>query len=833
MELSNLPIIDIKKDILETLLQNNRLIIKSPTGSGKSTQVPQFILDSKMYDGKILVLQPRRIAAKMLCSRVSEERGCNMGTEIGFLTRYEKSVSDLTRIVYITEGILPRLLMTDKTLKDVSVIIFDEFHERSVTVDFALALTKNLQETVRPDLKMIIMSATIETGFIKEYLPGVQQVTSSGRMYPVNIEYSPVNPETEIWDAAAAALKDFFRKNIDGDILIFMPGISEIRKTAATIKKIKTAETIQVLMLYGDLPLHKQQEVLRKTDKRKVIISTNVAETSLTISGVRHVIDSGLCRCSHYDESKGLNSLFIEKIAMDSADQRAGRAGREGSGTCIRLWSYTDQTKRPQRTTPEIFRIDLSEIVLQMIALGHTDVDTFDWLEHPGTERFKAAGMFLFIIGVITEKNELTPEGKLVASLPMHPRLAKLIVECEKRGVVRTGAFVAAILSERPVYFGHPDLPEEISRNSNQNDFYLTAMIIDKIIQSNYDNQTVESFNASISSIKQLLQSIAFYLQVCRKQKMHTRNKSDDPDALAKALLSAYTDRVARKRDSGSLFYVLPDEKTVELTKSSCAKKSEYIVATTIRTIETRKGEIKTLITNACGINKYWIKELFPDGCQTGKEFVWNSIKQEVEHWESEICMGIVLSKNLRDHPDPEGCGIVLANEVIGKKMKLSGWNSEVKEFLTRFQRVADRHTGLFKLTYQVIERACIQNLCKNEIRYKSVKDKPVLPYVKDLFTSEELGYIDRFAPEYYFGGQQKFRLQYSSPDKAPVLRGKLQDLIEIKTNPFIDSAPVTIEILDPENRCLCKTQNISLFWEKEYPALLSKLKKKYPKIFT
>ncbi|HMD68350.1 MAG TPA: DEAD/DEAH box helicase, partial [Chitinivibrionales bacterium] len=309
-----LPIYDCAKDILAALRERKSLIVRAPTGSGKSTQVPQMMLDSGLFSGQILVLQPRRLAARMLAARVAEERGSALGAEIGFQTRFETLVSPETRVRFITEGILPRMLLSNRDLSGVSAVVFDEFHERSLATDVGLALVKDLQAVSRMDLCMIVMSATIDVAPVAAYLGSPAIIESAGRVFPIDMRYSSSMPsvKTAVWDMAASAASSLIAAGAEGDILVFMPGAYEIRRTVDALERSVRSESVAVMPLYGDLPADRQRRVMEHLTRRKIIVATNIAETSLTIPGVRQVIDSGLARISRYDPGRGFNTLFTE-----------------------------------------------------------------------------------------------------------------------------------------------------------------------------------------------------------------------------------------------------------------------------------------------------------------------------------------------------------------------------------------------------------------------------------------------------------------------------------------------------------------------------------------
>ncbi len=409
-----LPIYEIESDIVTSLKATKRLILQAPTGSGKSTQVPQMLLKHGLLgSGQVVILQPRRLAARLLASRVARELGVELGREVGYQVRFENCVSAATRIKFETEGILLRQLIQDPALRGIQAVIFDEFHERHLYGDITLARALDIQEQHRPDLLIAVMSATLDAGALEEYLSQVRRgglhepqissegnsgrrgtppseffcsvLRSEGRVFPVDIGYLPrrsgPNPPP-VWDLAADAFADFVRSGERGDVLVFMPGGFEIHQTIEAIRHTPESKGYILLPLHGELSPRDQDAAVARYEQPKVVVATNVAETSITIDGVRLVIDSGLARIPRYDANRGINTLLVEKISQASAEQRAGRAGRTAPGRCLRLWSRPEHDERAPRELPEIKRLDLAEVVLTLKAAGVGDLRQFRWLEN-------------------------------------------------------------------------------------------------------------------------------------------------------------------------------------------------------------------------------------------------------------------------------------------------------------------------------------------------------------------------------------------------------------------------------------------------------------------
>jgi ATP-dependent helicase HrpB len=400
-----LPIYEIEQEIVSRLRQNRRLVLQAPTGSGKSTQVPQMLLQHGFLEGgEVVVLQPRRLAARLLAARVAREREVELGKEVGYQVRFERVAGPETKIRYVTEGVLLRQMLQNPTLNGVQAVILDEFHERHLYGDITLAQVLELQEKSRPDLLIIVMSATLQAGMLERYLEPCSLLTSEGRTYPVEIDYWPTKKgqnDTPVWELAAEAFEKHVESGGTGDVLVFMPGSYEIHQTIGAIGRSPQARGYVLLPLHGELPPAEQDAAVARYEQPKVVVSTNVAETSLTIEGVRLVIDSGLARIPRYDADRGINTLLIEKISRAAADQRSGRAGRTGPGRCMRLWSSQEHWDRPEHELPEVKRLDLAEVVLTLKAAGVEDLRQFRWLEAPAEPALQHAVELLTDLGAL------------------------------------------------------------------------------------------------------------------------------------------------------------------------------------------------------------------------------------------------------------------------------------------------------------------------------------------------------------------------------------------------------------------------------------------------
>jgi ATP-dependent helicase HrpB len=831
--MNDLPILELRETIVGALRKDKCLIVRAPTGSGKSTQVPQMLLDADICAGRILVLQPRRLAARMLAERIAEERGCELGGKIGFQTRFESQVSDQTRICFITEGILPRLLLHQRDLSDVSAIIFDEFHERSLACDIGLALALDLQRQRRPDLKLIVMSATIDVEPLKAYLRETAVIDAAGRLFPIDLRYSAAPSTVPVWERAATAVRELIREGAAGDVVVFMPGVYEIRRTVETIERSVHGEPLTVLPLYGDLPAQRQHQVMQPLDRRKIIVATNIAETSLTIPGVRHVIDSGLARVNRYDSGRGFNTLYIEPISTDSADQRAGRAGREDAGICIRLWSQAQQGGRSRRTTPEVLRVDLAETVLSLHQLDYASPELFPWFEKPTETALQAGQELLLLLGALDADGHITETGQLMAGLPMHPRLARLLLEAGKRGAARLATFAAALLSERSALAGKPDYPEEAHRHEIASDFYGQYLLLEKISKSDFDPQVCTRYAVNASAGRAILRTQALYLTYCRRLGFHTRDSESAPQALALALLLAYPDHLAVRQDRGTLLCRLRDNRRGELAKASLARSADLLVTADIREIRNSAHELKTLLTLATEIRQEWLHEFFADQWTSEASLAWNPSTQAVESRSRTWCLGVLLEEKNGAPADPLQVASLLAETIIQKELKIATWDQGVEDWINRIRWVAGQFPEHNLPAFTEEERRLVVHaLCEGESRYDRVKNKPVLPLLQELLTYEQSRFVESMAPAVIIMPTgRKMRVEYQ-PGAAPRGRARIQDLYDLKATPRVAGgrAGVLIEVLAPNNRPVQITEDLARFWEVHYPEVKKALSRRYPR---
>jgi len=453
--MQRLPIDALLSDVIESLRRAPSLVVEAPPGAGKTTRVPPAVLDAgRAGAGDVLVLEPRRLAARMAARRVAEERGERLGETVGYQIRFEEVASARTRLRFLTEGVLTRRLLTDPRLEGVACVFLDEFHERHLQADLALALLRRLQRGARPDLKLIVMSATLDAGEVARYLDDCAVLRSEGRRFEVKVEHLARHDERPLELQVEAAVRRLLAEGLDGDVLVFLPGAASIRRAQEACAAVAAEAEMLVMPLHGELPAAEQDAAVRPASRRKLILSTNVAETSVTIEGVAAVVDSGLARVAGHSPWSGLPVLRVSRVSRASAVQRAGRAGRTREGRCLRLYTAQDFNARPAHETPEVQRLDLAESALELRAAGVRDLEGFDWFEAPSPDSLRAADTLLRRLGATDDEGRVTETGRLMLRFPLHPRLARIVVEAESRGVGREACTIAALISERDIRAG-------------------------------------------------------------------------------------------------------------------------------------------------------------------------------------------------------------------------------------------------------------------------------------------------------------------------------------------------------------------------------------------
>jgi len=849
-----LPVYELESGLVAALREHGRVIVQAPTGSGKSTQIPQMLLRHGLLGakGEVVVLQPRRLAARMLARRVAEEAGTRLGETVGYQIRLESRVSERTRIRFVTEGILLRQMSFDPRLPGVAAVIFDEFHERHLHGDISLARALQIQRTTRPDLRIVVMSATLETARLESYLAPAATLVSQGRSFPVRVEYLPraVDFEREpVWEAAARECERIAART-DGDLLVFMPGAYEISRTLQALDASRALRGFALLPLHGELPVEQQDRAVARCAERKIIVSTNVAETSLTIDGVTAVVDSGLARVARFDPHRGINTLLVEKISAASADQRAGRAGRTAPGVAVRLWTESEHARRPAQELPEVRRLDLAEVVLTLKAAGVDDVAAFPWLEAPEPRALERAEELLTDLvalepveepadGARARGGRITETGRRMLRFPVHPRYARMFLAAQERGCVRPVALMAALTQGRSFLLRGVDrrteeLREEVLGEEQASDFFLLMRAWRHAEKERFDLEACRRLGIHAQAARQVGPLFAQFLEIAEGEGLDASERPYRDDDVRKCVLAGFSDHVARRLDAGTLRCEIVHRRRGMLARESAVAKAPLLVAAEISEIGGRGGEVTVLLSLATAIEESWLGELFPGGVVETKGVAYDEQTRRVIARRERCFRDLVLEAKVGgDDVPPDAAARLLAREVLAGRMRLEAWDEAVEQWITRVNRLAEWFPELEVTPITEADRATlVEQVCYGEAGYRGIKDKPVMPVLREWLTAEQFAVLDDYLPErLVMGNGRRSRLTYHQ-EGPPVLSARIQELYGIDGRFAVGHGrvPVKIEVLAPNQRPIQVTDDLSAFWRDMYPKVKAELSRRYPR---
>ena len=832
-----LPILDQRDSVVSSLKDAGRLVVTAPTGSGKSTQLPQALADSGFWPGQVLVLEPRRMAARMLARRVAEERGTRVGEEVGYRVRFESMVSAGTRIVFVTEGLLLRQLLSDPELPGVSALVFDEFHERNLAGDVSLALAKFLTESSRPDLALLVTSATLEAKPLCTYLGGCPLVEVEGRLHPVEVSYFGGEREVPVWDRAAKQVAALVAET-EGDFLVFMPGAYEIRRTLSALERLPRLRGFELLPLYGELSPDRQDAALLPGVRRKVVVATNVAETSLTIEGVRVVVDSGVAKVARYDSRRGINVLLPEPISRDSAKQRAGRAGRTAPGRCLRLWSEKEHEGRAEARTPEVKRVDLSETCLALRAAGK-DFLSLDWFEPPEEEALDRAEELLAVLGAIDGAGELTERGRAMSAFPVHPRHARALVEARERACMPVVALALALAQDRSILLPLKDKRREVQREDLfdaspgelESDFFRLVRAWSYAAEHNFRASDCADLGIHAGRCREAAKLARRFTSAAGLE--DDSDLACEPEAFAKCMLAAFPEHVGKRRSRGMLTYALANGKNAELRRNSAARDADLVVAAELGEMQAR-GKVGLLLGLVTEIREEWLKETFPKALVRRDETYFDEHARTVARRTALVFGELVLREELTGDPTPEEAARALAEEILSGRLRPKKWNSEAERFVARLQFAAKHCPELEVEPFDAEARRLLwEQFCLGEKTWRPLRNKEVLPLLKEWLSPEQAAALEVMAPEATTvpGRKRPIPLRYE-PEGEATLAATVQELYDLRETPVIGGGryPLRVEILAPNRRPVQVTRDLASFWERSYAEVKRDLAGRYPK---
>ena len=846
-----LPIDSLLPEIIESLRDSSRLVIEAPPGAGKTTRIPPALLDSGLAaEGEILILEPRRIAARLAARQVAGERGESLGESTGYEVRFEKATGARTRLKYVTEGILTRRLLSDPQLGGVSVVVLDEFHERHLEADFALALLKRLQQASRPELRIVAMSATLNAAPIAGFLGDCRVLRSEGRRFEVGIEHLSRPDDRPLAAQVEGAVRRLLGEGLDGDVLVFLPGAAEIRRAAEACAPLAAQFDLLVLPLHGELSLAEQDRAVRPAERRKIILSTNVAESSVTIEGVVAVVDSGLARVAEHSRWSGLPVFSVTRISRASAVQRAGRAGRMRAGRALRLYTAQDFAARADYEVPEILRADLAATALELHALGIADLNRLDWFEAPPAHALEQADALLSKLGALDAERRVTVTGRRMLQLPLHPRLARVVIEAGARGVGRAGCAVAALLSERDIrarqtFSTSPAAAGGRAKAHGKSDLLDLLDLFTEAAQKEFAPESLRRLNLNPKAVESVERVRRQLERLPGHAKDRRTPRADEETELLISILAGYPDRVARRRKlsdktpGDNLELALAGGGSATLAPESLVRAEEFLVAVEA---EERRGKnftrgTSTLVRLASAIEPEWLLDLFAERIRETSYVEWNAAAERVETVERLMYEELTLDESRKS----AGAGEVVAG-VLAEAALSAGFEDLIdQEMLGRFlaqvevTRQACPELDLPHLD-EADARAAVVSLCAGRSSFAELRAAArgggLLQVLRARLSAEQARALARMAPERATLTRGRMvRINYER-FKAPWIASRLQDFFGMKEAPRIAGGrvPLVLHLLAPNGRAVQVTTDLNGFWVRHYAQLRRELGRRYPR---
>lgn len=809
--------------LLASLRGQPNLVLAAAPGSGKTTRVAPALLDAPWLRGRVLLLQPRRLAARAAAQRIAEERGWRVGGRVGFQVRFERRVSEETELEVITEGLLTRRLQADPFLSGVGAVILDEFHERSVHVDLGLALLREVQRA-REELRIVVMSATLESQPVAMFLGGCPALALESSLHPVEIVYSKSSSRADSAAIARATVRALLERPA-GDVLVFLPGVGEIRRVRERLGAESALAGVDLVPLYGGLSGAEQDRALRAGQRRRVVLSTNVAETSVTVQGVSTVVDSGMARLPRFDPRSGMDRLELVPISMASAAQRAGRAGRLGPGRVYRLWTEAEQASRPKETPAEIRRIDLAGVVLELRAWG-TDPGSFQWFEAPPAGALASAEALLVRLGALdTTTRAITELGRAIVALPLHPRLGRLLLAAATAGCLREGAAIAALLSERDLLSvrathgaSAPDLP------SGNSDVLMRLELLGLAEREGFRHGAglfaeidLHAARAVARARDDLLAQLAPRL----RHGLEPRARAAAEETLLRLLLAAYPDRVVRRRDAAGPRGVMVGGRGVVLDRQSIVREARFFVAPLLD----GRGPDAT-VRLASAIDPSWLNSRAEDHCS------FDPASGRVIATRRVLFEDLVLDEQPRS-PHAEEAATRLAEHASRDPLAALEPDEPTLSFLARVRWLAGQMPELELPADEAIwVRGLLPTLCAGKSKLAELRAEPLRRWLEGSLTAAQRRSLERLAPERLrVPSGRQVTLTY--PEQGPpVLSVKLQELFGLADTPTVagGATPVLLELLAPNGRPVQRTRDLRSFWDRTYAEVRKELRQRYPR---
>ncbi|THJ24773.1 MAG: ATP-dependent helicase HrpB [Nitrospira sp. CG24E] len=820
--MSRLPIEDVLPALRHALTEGRNTLLTAAPGAGKTTRVPLALLDAPWLGGmKLLMLEPRRLAARAAAHRMASTLGESVGETVGYRMRLDTKVGPKTRIEVVTEGILARLLQNDPALSAYAIVLFDEFHERSLQADTGLALCLESQRLFRPDLRLLVMSATLDCGPVSELLGQAPTIVCEGRMFPVETRYLDQPLSGHLDTAVVQSIKRSLAQD-QGSLLVFLPGMPEIRRVERKLLDLNLGQKILIAPLHGDLPQEAQDRAISPTQPgtRKIVLATSIAETSLTIDGVHVVIDAGLLRVPRFDPRSGLTRLETIRVTQDSAEQRRGRAGRLEPGICSRLWTSAEQQSMAPRRPPEILDTDLAPLLLELALWGTANPAELSWLTPPPPGAVAQAKALLIDLGALNAEGQITVHGRQMAELPLHPRLAHMLLKAEPLRLRNLACELAALLSERDILRGP----------SGWHNADLRLRL--DVLHGTHDHATDATVDRSAAQRVKRTADL-WQRQLSQQPNKKQAEKQEDLYSVGLLLALAYPDRIAQRQRGTDARYLMANGRGALFARPDPLGSEDYLVIADLD-----GGTQWARIDLAAPIQLSDLETLFADKVQVIDEVLWDDTKQMVRATRQRRLGSLVLSEQGLSKPDASMISTALLQGISRAGLDKLAWTPELRQwrarvaFLRRIDGEESRWPDLSDEALLLTLDDWLGPFLSGLTTLDRVMRLDLTQPLHRLLTWEQQRQLERWAPTHLtVPSGSNVRVEYETPD-LPILAVRLQEMFGCKDTPrLVDGKiPVMLHLLSPARRPVQITQDLSSFWKFTYVEVKKELRGRYPK---
>ncbi len=824
-----LPVDQIIPQLVQDLQQHGSVVLRAATGAGKTTRVPPAVAAAAPDSGqKLILLEPRRVAARAAATRMAQEKSESTGASVGYRVRFEECCSGHTRILAVTEGILLRQIQADPYLESIHTVIIDEFHERRLDTDLCLAMLQRIRQTVRPDLRLVVMSATMDPQPVSEYLNRCPIIDCPGRSFPVDIHWSRRNERQSIPDLAAQGVRDVFR-SAEGDVLVFLPGKGEINRTDRLLQPLAQKHSLLIQHLHGSMPLDEQNKVLAESKQQRIILATNVAETSVTVSGVTAVVDTGTVRQMGFDPETGLNRLQLQQISKASADQRSGRAGRTAPGRCLRLWEEHQHRLRRDEEPAEISRSDLSGVILALLAWGENDLSEFPWFQPPPEESVQHALELLQLLRTIDADSRVTDLGHWAVQFPLPPRLACVVIDGFRSGHGMRACLLAALLSEQEPFLqgrDHRSPRDQLILDSDSDVLDRLHAIETFLNEGKQETPFGEIHRNQLQSILRITKQLADALHHVASRIPPTEQISDADAALKKALLAGFPDRVALRKTARAPQGMMAGGRRVRLAQKSAVRAASLFIC-----INVDGSGSEAEVRQASAVELNWLPQ---DLISESEDLFFHPSQKQVVARRRTTFLDLILNETPAPVTNHAAAAEVLFSAASSSlKSLLPDEKSSAHGFLQRVRCLGEWMPDLLLPDFgNETLLQCLKTLCGQCRSFDDLRKADWMSVFEMQLTHAQQSALRQFAPERLqvpSGSQIPLIYQDNGP---PILAVRIQEVFGLRNSPVVGrgTIPVLMHLLGPNHRPQQVTSDLESFWKNTYPTIRGQLARRYPR---